>query len=84
MRKDAEIRSQSGPLRMPLVLGAQSAGRTTCHCSPSCIATPRNGAVGGTLLSIGWRGSLEVRSSSTTEEPHTAIVHPLLVRLPDG
>jgi hypothetical protein len=42
------------------------------------------GAVGGTLLSTGWRGSLEVCSSSTTEEPHTAIVQPLLVRLPDG
>jgi hypothetical protein len=38
----------------------------------------------GTLLSTGWRGSLEVCSSSTTEEPHTAIVQPLLVRLPDG
>jgi len=42
------------------------------------------GAVGKTLLSTRWRGSLEVCSSSTTEEPHTVIVHPLLVRLPDG
>ena len=39
---------------------------------------------GATLLSTGWRGRLEVCSSTTTEEPHTAIVHPLLVRLPDG
>jgi len=42
------------------------------------------GAVGNTLLSTRWRGSLEVCSSSTTEEPHTVIVHPLLIRLPDG
>ena len=40
--------------------------------------------VGGTLLSTRWRGSLEVCSSTTTEEPHAAIVQPLLVRLPDG
>ena len=35
-------------------------------------------------LSTGWRGGLEVCSRSTTEEPHAAIVRPLLVRMPDG
>lgn len=41
-------------------------------------------AVGGALLAIRWIGSLEVCSSGTTEEPHTAVVPPLLVRLRDG
>jgi hypothetical protein len=44
----------------------------------------RDKVMGGTLRSTRWGGGLEVCGSSTTEEPHTAIVPPLLVRLPDG
>ena len=68
-----------GSIKSDLASAAQSErGTLTPRRYQSCFV------LNTTLPSIRWRGSFEVCSSTTTEEPHTAIVHPLLVRLPDG
>jgi hypothetical protein len=56
-----------------------------CACSTENVPVRLATAVRGvSLLSTRWRGSLQVCRRSTTEEPHAAVVQPLLVRLPDG